>query len=827
MPNDGVEQHLPLFKNIWKEVETMFRPLDILTKKGYAFVQTWAIKAAHPTLPYVMQFLCLLASLANGASARMFPNGGSPLFLCFFNVNYSQTRKSSLTAMADRIGDHLDEIVRQRVKEQYQIALIQQQSRTKAGSQVAAILSGQVEDGMDEDEAKDKGEAEPQGTSGKGPFPKMTSCVIHSSTPEAFFMRCSGDFKQITNSDKLKVGGFAGRPHHGVMAILDEAYDFLQPFGFISEEAKPNNAKNTKVNPHQSTLNKLMQFGQASRATKTCGSFGDGKVAAVSGSVSGNLHPSIYVPMERAECGTHHAMAKERFTVATQEPVQPHAPLPDDYKVPSGHIKWKWVPLVPPVAEVLGLTSGIVSAEAAENLWKKARPTETSAMAKENCEQNENDSSFVPDASGFLVTLPDGVPSRVRFRLDPNEATGLSPEWRIANRDFPAPPEHDLKDAVLRVCSYFDKPHMELEFEDAALRVHQSYQGAYNVQAHQLREGGDVQGGARLGVAPWLLGILAALLMIFDIFSGEISRDSEAFKARALKITQQHVKRAHSLLNVLTYIKEMVVAASTPGVTGGSGPTEAKEAAKMEALLRSATAAEMLWSQSDFLSATQIAEASFEELFPEPPTQAPESAMAGDAPGQESSPAVSESPSSQQVSQADFVGGTAPPPAPSVIIVGKDDVKDTTYGYGPDGKSVQTALHGHLTDRYIMRYTLLQGKPVITAKEVCDKLKYKVEGRATKKALERDNWTAVMEAGLTGATVAQLMNPKTSNTQIAIRAIPSNKDEKTKYHNELMNLCGLTLRELTEAMATASGKAKGAKKSVDIEEKSASETCRI
>eukprot|EP00973_Karenia_brevis_P019778 2711573-Karenia_brevis.AAC.1 len=127
----------------------------------------------------------------------------------------------------------------------------------------------------------------------------------------------------------------------------------MQSFGFVSEDGKPSSKNHTKVNPFQSTLNKLLQCGQASRATKTCGSYGDGQAPIVSGSICGNLHPSMFVPLERELCGTHHAKAKERFTVATQEPVQPHAGLPEDYKLPAGTMRWKWVPLVPPVASAL------------------------------------------------------------------------------------------------------------------------------------------------------------------------------------------------------------------------------------------------------------------------------------------------------------------------------------------------------------------------------------------------------------------------------------------------------------------------------------------
>eukprot|EP00973_Karenia_brevis_P041115 5689059-Karenia_brevis.AAC.1 len=79
-----------------------------------------------------------------------------------------------------------------------------------------------------------------------------------------------------------------------------------------------------------------MQYGQASRATKTSGSYGAAGSPTVSAGLTGNLHPSQYVPMERCEVGSHHAATKERATVATGRPVQPHEALPLDYVMPAG-----------------------------------------------------------------------------------------------------------------------------------------------------------------------------------------------------------------------------------------------------------------------------------------------------------------------------------------------------------------------------------------------------------------------------------------------------------------------------------------------------------
>ena len=77
-------------------------------------------------------------------------------------------------------------------------------------------------------------------------------------------------------------------------------------------------------------------YGQASRVTRSCGAYGHGKTPAVTVGSDGNLHPSMYVPMEKGESGTHHAACKERFVVTSGRPVQPHEPLPADYCLAAG-----------------------------------------------------------------------------------------------------------------------------------------------------------------------------------------------------------------------------------------------------------------------------------------------------------------------------------------------------------------------------------------------------------------------------------------------------------------------------------------------------------
>ena len=102
--------------------------------------------------------------------------------------------------------------------------------------------------------------------------------------------------------------------------------------------------------------------------------------------------------------------------------------------------------------------------------------------------------------------------------------------------------------AVARLTAYFPEPHQVITLTAEAESWHLSYQGAMNVQSHVVRDSGDVQAGARFGAAPWQVGVLAALLLVFEIFVGAYS--VEALQAKALQVTSQHLQRAYAVLQL-------------------------------------------------------------------------------------------------------------------------------------------------------------------------------------------------------------------------------------------------------------------------------------
>ena len=203
----------------------------------------------------------MTGALSNGAKVKIFPNVSNPLFLFHLNVNYAQTRKSSITGNADLIGHLLDEEVGKRVNIKFE------------------NLKQAEEDEADGDRRRRKAHAKPV----------LSSSVLHSATPEAFFERCAADYQQIQNLPDVGFEGLEGRHYHGVLVNLDEAYDLLLAFGLLSDSDKPG--KSACKNPHQSAFNKLIQYGQAARVTKSCGAYGQAFSASVTAGCDGNMHP--------------------------------------------------------------------------------------------------------------------------------------------------------------------------------------------------------------------------------------------------------------------------------------------------------------------------------------------------------------------------------------------------------------------------------------------------------------------------------------------------------------------------------------------------------
>ena len=108
-------RYLPAMKSMWHAVDKLWDPCCALTATGHHFCQTWAVRAAHHEFPYALNMLSLMCPPTNGAKVATFPTSPSPLAAFAISVNYSQTRKSSMTSFADSITRELDKVAQLRV----------------------------------------------------------------------------------------------------------------------------------------------------------------------------------------------------------------------------------------------------------------------------------------------------------------------------------------------------------------------------------------------------------------------------------------------------------------------------------------------------------------------------------------------------------------------------------------------------------------------------------------------------------------------------------------------------------------------------------------
>ena len=174
----------------------------------------------------------------------------------------------------------------------------------------------------------------------------------------------------------------------------------------------------------------------------------------------------------------------------------------------AGVSPYRWVPLTPEIAELIGVAKEATSPDAAAQQWAEAGlEDEAAAQLTQNAA-----GEYVPSEDGYLVRLLDDKLTRIRFRR-------FEAEWRVANRNVAIPEVCCLRNCVARVATYFAAPRQVITLTSEAESWHLSYQGAMNVQSHVVRDTGDIQAGARFGAAPWQVRVLAALLLVFEIFA--------------------------------------------------------------------------------------------------------------------------------------------------------------------------------------------------------------------------------------------------------------------------------------------------------------------
>lgn len=879
------KQYRKEFRDAWHAVEELFDPELVFGKKGYQFVLTHAIRTSNHPFVVGMTLLGSMCPLMNGAAVRIFPGSVSPLNVLCILINYPQTRKSQHTKIIKIIGDALDKHV-----------------LDEAEAAVKRLLDEDEDSGADgrhpdenDNEPSARADAAPERPS-KRPRLQVASSTISCFTPEAFFERFSGDYPQIQNAADVGAEMLSGSLHFGRMANPDEAYAQFSAFGFTHDDSRRGGAAGAlAVNQHAGAVNRLLQYGECSKTTRSRGSFGTGSTPPVSSAFMGNMHPEVWVPMDRGEIGNHVGATKERILAYTAEPVQPHSPLPSEYDVPSGHNRWTWAELDEDMAELCGLSDLLADPVAAGIAADQGILEHVSAEEIDNDSVEEDETLVcVPDANGYKFTLPDGVESRLRYTYRGDVPVA---EFRVGNRDIPLPEGHDLAEASQRVLHFFRKSHAEIDFDDFARKLLATVKTHSAVKATLASEGADDDAAARWGNAPWKTGLLAGMFSAWDVFVNQHEFSMHA-ETNTLMLDRTYVARARSIYKVLEALRSCW------------GPGHAPDSE--HAVEQLARAAQSL----DFQAGVDIADASPLGMAPFPATQlgvprataAPVAPPSGDAqagtivqdaallpatqlgagPGTPQDPAAPlalpadddsavhpedlfapwpapghsdlDRPLEDDDRQEDVVshsnggpggadlqalpdashsdalpallapiGGISSPvasqaAAPSQIssddvppaqaatvnqpdpysVKGTDQAVAMDVGYGSNGVSVQLLRTDEteplMSDRLIMKITVMEGRPRVEWKSVKNKLrdiKEQADGSKKRLTVTKSNWETVVKAAFEQYPVGELQNAGLADATACFFGPPSQGDGRDRivyHHNLLMDLCQVSGR---------------------------------
>lgn len=355
----------------------------------------------------------------------------------------------------------------------------------------------------------------------------------------------------------------------------------------------------------------------------------------------GNAHPSAFFDVINGNAGSHHVACAERFLLITGKPVEPHSPLPPGLDLPEGFQQWIWAPLLENMLVPLGLPGEAMQEEYARQTYEQATG-----------EEDEGGSDvFLPSPHGYIVTLADGVESRLRFRVVRDAGhTWRRPELRFPNRNVPLALEEDVPSMTSRVLAYFEQRHRVIELSPAARALFVAFEATYNVQSAVHRTAEESAG--RLGTAPWHIAVLACCNLIFELAIEAVPATGD------LKVEERHILRAfdqvqlsHGIVNLWKSKIPMSSQTERPDV----GPAAA--ALTREQRLLAACQAAPIPSQVPIFEPTQAGVVEEEAGAPQSPDK-----------------------------------GACPAVKP--LTANDREVLPMTVGYGPDGTSVQDPALG-------------------------------------------------------------------------------------------------------------------------------------
>ena len=77
-------------------------------------------------------------------------------------------------------------------------------------------------------------------------------------------------------------------------------------------------------------------------------------------------------------------------------------------------------------------------------------------------------------------------------------------------------------------------------------------------------------------------------------------------------------------------------------------------------------------------------------------------------------------------------------------------------------------------------------------------LRYRVGG--SRKPLSKKNWEEVMTAGMNKYPIGKLLDANTNNPRVVFSAPPGTRDGRVEYHNMLVDLCHVSLRDFSSLL---------------------------
>ena len=566
-------QYLTTMKAAWKFADGAWATHGpSIAGEGYKAIHAHSVQMSHPPLPVFLYILACCVLLCNGATVYVWGKV-VPIALWVFNVNYSQTRKSCLTRIAERFGEKVDGFVQQMV---HAIA--------KAKADVARGMPSHKEGDEPEDmhhSAEDESmggtrnavhevggdgtrnavhEVGGDGARQTAHVPKTWSVAFLGGTLERCKARCAGDFNQIrdskfvarlpalteqeartatlhnTSAEKAMATqpGMSGSLWQSRALIFDESYDILMDLSLLDTPSSKKggsegggHTSGQRVNA--GWANRLMQYGKSDHETKTAGCHGGAGTSSVDTSVVGNLHPGPAVEMHKGLRGDHGCQTKARLFFATGTPVQPH----DEYEANGIAAKREWCPLPEELHEFLGLADALATPRSAADFFDHDGTFEDERPQEELCFPNE---------AGWPHVLPDGARTAIRYNLDASTF-----EWSVAVRDFPMPEECCLDAAADRLSKHFLESHRNIDWEPEARRLFNTFCAYFQIQVWKCREVGDIGGGAQKGTCPWKLAMLSGALFLWDLMWKQTPEPEEG---KPLLISAGVVRRGHKLLEV-------------------------------------------------------------------------------------------------------------------------------------------------------------------------------------------------------------------------------------------------------------------------------------